>query len=78
MLDTRGTLNLTERSPGSVGGGVVTTTDGMPNIRVREARIVWSSTSNGLRSVGRGNEKKGIEYDMGVTVILVGRTAAVL
>lgn len=77
MLVTRGTLNLTERSPGSVGGGMVTTTDGMPNIRVREARIVWSSTSNGLRSVGRGN-KKGIEYDMGVTVILVVRTAAVL
>jgi hypothetical protein len=70
MVDTRGTLNLTERSPGSAGGGVVTMTDGMPSIRVREARIVWSSTSNKLRSVGRGDGLEGNGSNTGVEVVL--------
>ena len=68
-MNTRGTLNLSERSPGSTGGGVVTMTDGMPSIRVRKTRKFWSSTSDRGRSVGRGNEMEGIEYNMGVTVI---------
>lgn len=71
MVNTRGTLNLTERSPGSAGGGVITITDGMPSIRVREARIVWSPTSDRLRSVGRGSEMEG-RFNTGVTVILEG------
>jgi len=77
-VDTRGTLNLTERSPGSAGGGVVTMTDGMPSIRVREARIVWSSTCNRLRSVGRGDGMEGNQSNTGFKVVLGERMAVML
>ena len=68
-MDTRETLNLTERSRGSMGCGVVTMTDGMPSIRVREARRVWISASERLKSAGRGSGMEGIKFSMGVTVV---------
>lgn len=61
IVDTRGTLNLTERSPGSTGSGVMTMTDGMPSNRVREARTVWISTSERLTSGGKGTAIEGVE-----------------
>ena len=71
-MDTRGPLNLTERSPGSTGNGVVTITDGTPSNTVREARIVWDSTNKKLMSVGNGIE--GIESSIWIPVVLRTRS----
>lgn len=69
-MDARGTLNFTERSPGSRGSGVVTMTGGMPSIRVREAKIAWSFGER-LTSARRGG-MEWIESSMGVTVLFWG------
>ena len=71
-VDTRRTFNVAERSLGSIGSGVVTMMDGIPNIRVREARIVWNST--GLMSEGI----EGIEPCIDIRVLFWKWMAGVL
>jgi hypothetical protein len=63
IVNTRETLNLTERNLGSAGG-VVTMIDGMPSIRVRKARMVWNSVSKRLTSERRGNGIEGTGSNM--------------